>query len=162
MTRFCALAIFLMMLAVEGALDAQTTIPARQTASISASLSLRVDKAPTGPKPWAIVTVKNLGNQDVSLGTVMRDYRVHVEGDKGELPKTSYHRSVRGEFQPGDKYLADGGPVDSVPPGGSNIHKFDLTYFYDLKAPGKYTVYIEVLDELTNIWVRTNIVKFTI
>jgi len=145
-------------------LEAQTKTPASQSASISVSLSFKrmsLRDPPPDPRPWAIVTVKNIGNRNVALGTDMRDYRVHVEGEKGEAPKTSFHRSIRGEFQPGDTDLAGGGVVDDIPPGESDIHKFDLTKFYDLKVPGKYTVYVEVQDELTNIWVRTNTVQFT-
>jgi hypothetical protein len=168
MSRFQALILSFAIMAIYTAsgtsVDAQTKTPASPPASISVSLSFaRVSfrDPPPDPRPWAIVTVKNIGNRSVPLGTDMRDYRVHVEGEKGEPPKTSFHRSIRGEFQPGDTPLAFGGPVDDIQPGESYVHKFDLTYFYDLKVSGKYTVYVEVQDELTNIWVRTNTVQFT-
>ncbi len=74
----------------------------------------------------------------------MLDYRVHLEGEKGEPPKTSFHRRLRGEFQPGERDLAYGGVIDSISPGASEVSKFDLASFYDLKDPGKYAVYIEV------------------
>lgn len=165
MTRFSTLALSLTLLVVHGTknitLDAQTTASAKQSPSITVSVSIQMDKLPAGPRPWAVVTVKNVGNRYVSLGTDMRDYRVHVDGEQGESPKTSYHRSIRGEFQPGDRDLAGGGPVDSVPPGKSEVHKFDLTKFYDLKVPGKYSVYIEVRDELSGTWLRSDTVQFT-
>jgi uncharacterized lipoprotein YajG len=119
MTRFRTLALFLTMLAICAAknvtLDAQTKTPASQSASISVSASLQMinaiagrDKPTASPRPWAIVTVKNIGKRDVSLRTDMVDYHVHVEDENGERPKTSYHRSVRGEFQAGDRDLAAG------------------------------------------------------
>jgi hypothetical protein len=162
MTRFRTLALFLTMLAVYAARNvAQTKTPASQSPSISVSASLQMDKAAAGPRPWAVVTVKNIGKRDVSLRTDMVDYHVHVEDENGERPKTSYHRSVRGEFQPGDKDLPCGGIVDTIPPGKSQVAKFDLVCFYDVKVPGKYAVYIEVQDNLSHTWVRTNIVQFT-
>jgi len=91
----------------------------------------------------------------------MTDYRIHVEGEKGEPPKTSYHRSIRGEFQPGDKNLVGGGVIDSVPPGGSEVRKYDLTKFYDLTVSDKFVAYIEVRDESSGTWLRTNTVQFT-
>jgi hypothetical protein len=168
MTRFRALVLPFAIMAVYSArgvpLDAQTKTPASQSASISVSLSFKrmsLRDPPPDPRPWAIVTVKNIGNRNVALRTDMSDYRVHVEGEKGEAPKTSFHRSIRGEFQPGDTALAGGGVVDDIPPGESDVHKFDLTKFYDLKVSGKYTVYVEVQDELSGTWLRTNTVQFT-
>ncbi len=47
--------------------------------------------------------------------------------------------------------------------------KYDLSYFYNFKEPGKYTVYIEVLDMLaakaktktdTDYWVRSPVATF--
>jgi hypothetical protein len=166
MTKFRPLALFLAMLAVYAAgnvaLDAQTKTPASQSDSISVSVSVRMDKTAAGPRPWAIVTVKNIGNRDVSLRTDMVDYHVYVEDENGERPKTSYHRSVRGEFQPGDKDLPGGGIVDTIPPGKSQVCKFDLVRFYDLRVPGKYAAYIEVQDSLSHTWLRTNTVLFTL
>jgi hypothetical protein len=96
------------------------------------------------------------------LGPNMNDYRVHVEGEKGEPPKTPFHRMIRGEFQPGDRDLAGSGLIDDIPPGKSLVHKFNLTFLYNLGVPGKYTVYIEVQDKLSGTWLRTNTVQFTI
>ena len=90
----------------------------------------------------------------------MVDYRVHIEAEKGEPPKTSYHRRIRGELLPGETGLAAGGAVDSIPPNGSDIRRYDLSAFYDLKVPGKYAVYIEVRDESSNSWLRTNTTQF--
>jgi len=51
--------------------------------------------------------------------------------------------------------------VSSIPVGKSDVHKFDLSAFYDFKTPDKYAVYLEVRDEFSDTWVRTNTVQFT-
>jgi hypothetical protein len=104
---------------------------------------------------------ENLSNRDIHLRTDMVNYRIYVEGGKGEAPKTSYHRRLRGEFQPGETELAGGGVVLSVSPGESNFSKYDLTNFYDLSIPGKYSVYLEARDE-SGVRLRTNTLQFEI
>ena len=46
---------------------------------------------------------------------------------------------------------------------------YDLSYFYDLKAPGKYVVYIELRDDRApetskdaDLWVRSPTAEFEI
>ena len=39
--------------------------------------------------------------------------------------------------------------------GDSYVRKFELTYLYDLSAPGRYTAYAEVLDPSSHRWLRT-------
>ena len=165
MIKLTKLAIVCVMLVVFAAnnvtLDAQTKVAATKSASISVSVSLQKDTFATNEKPLAILTLKNVSNRIVSVRTDMVDYRVHVERDTREAPRTSYHRRIRGELLPGETGLAAGGAVDSVPPGGSDTRKYDLSAFYDLAAPGKYALYMEVLDEPSGIWLRTNTVEFT-
>jgi len=47
--------------------------------------------------------------------------------------------------------------------------KYDLSYFYELKEAGKYTVYVEVLDESApetkngaGLWVRSPTATFDV
>jgi hypothetical protein len=49
--------------------------------------------------------------------------------------------------------------------------QYDLSYFYEIKEPGKYTVYIEVYDELAGkadgksnheYWVRSPVATFEV
>jgi hypothetical protein len=48
---------------------------------------------------------------------------------------------LRADDQAGPQTLwPTGGAGDSV------VHKFEVTYLYDLRAPGKYTAYAEVMD----------------
>ena len=44
--------------------------------------------------------------------------------------------------------------------GDSFVHKFELTYLYDLSAPGEYTAYAEVMDPSSHRWLRTKTVTF--
>jgi hypothetical protein len=140
-------------------LDAQTVPPASQSNAIAVSAALQKTELPVGQPAWVILTVKNLTNREIPVRTDMLNYRIYVEGGKGEAPKTSYHRRLRGEFQPGETELAGGGVVLSIAPGESTIRKYDLAKFYDLSIPGKYSVYIEVRDE-SGVWLRTNTVQF--
>jgi hypothetical protein len=61
------------------------------------------------------------------------------------------------------------GPVAGIPipPESSAQQTFELTRFYDLGVPGKYTVYMEVYDQSGPLdgsgkWLRTNSVQFEI
>jgi len=44
--------------------------------------------------------------------------------------------------------MDDYGADRIIAPGDSSIMKYDLSALYDFKEPGKYTVYIEVVDSL--------------
>jgi hypothetical protein len=51
--------------------------------------------------------------------------------------------------------------------GVSEVRHFDLAYYYDLSAPGGYSVYMEVRDPSSppngpEIWARTNAVQFEV
>jgi hypothetical protein len=94
-------------------------------------------------------------------------YRAHVEGEKGEAPTTYVQRAITHRLRPGEAELrADEQFLWTISPGESDIHKFKLDYLYDLSVPGKYTVYIEVMDpstlkSSTQKWLHTNTVQFT-
>jgi hypothetical protein len=93
--------------------------------------------------PCAILTVYNISDHPVIFSDSM--YRVYVYGKDGEAPTTVVQRQLTGRLRPGDVPLREDdyvGPQRLWPAGGvgdSLIHKFELTYLYDLSAPGKYT-----------------------
>jgi hypothetical protein len=150
-TLFCARAV------------SQTSPP--QSDSITVSLSMEKEQVAKGPSPWAILTVRNLSNHELPIHDWM--YRLHVEGEKGEPPTTQVQRQITGRLQPGEAALrGDEYVVWEISPGKSDIRKVQLGYLYDLSAPGKYTVYAEVMDPSTQKsstpkWLRTNTVQFT-
>ena len=159
----------IMLIIADGiSLSAQDVPHANQSASITFSIALGQDQVVVGQKPLLILTVKNMTREAVSLRTGADSYRVHVEGEKGESPLTEYHRHLHGDFHPGDgPNLSSGSSVAiEIEPGASQTIKFDLAAYYDLSTPGKYSVYLEILDAAppTHVrtwrWLRTNTAQF--
>ena len=108
---------------------------AQSTPPISLSIAIPKDHIPVGQKPWVWLTVKNLTNEEISYP----DDQVYVQGESREPPATSWGRQRKnGQLMPGP------GDPPSIHPGDSFTMKYDLSAFYDLSKPGKYTVYIEV------------------
>ena len=139
--------------------------PPPQPESITVNLSIEKEQIALGQSPWAVLTVKNLSNHEMPIHGWM--YRVHVEGENGEAPTTYVQRAITRRLRPGEADLrTDEQFLWTISPGKSDIHKFMLDYLYDLSVPGKYTVYVEVVDpstekSSTQKWLRTNIVQFT-
>jgi hypothetical protein len=52
-------------------------------------------------------------------------------------------------------------PLEGKAPGESAIKNFDLTVYYDLSVPGKYSVYLDVRDA-SGTWLRTNTLQFEV
>ena len=155
-------------------LHAQTTTPAApsattKSATLELSIAVTIDRIPLGQKPWVHLTVKNLGSEEIAYPRE----RVHVEGPKGEPPTTLVQRSMTGRFKPGDIPIPPTGFRPPIAPAGSPgdtfTAKYDLSYLFEFKDPGKYTVYIEVFDRLsekpnatsdTENWLRSPVATF--
>ena len=143
------------------AVHGQTASKVNPPPSIAVSISIDRDSVTQGQTPWAILTVKNLTERELPI----HDWavRVHIEGQNGEPPATLIQRLMTGKLQPGDQAIrADEQWLWEIPPGESSSHKYKLSYFYDLNAPGKYVVYLEVLDPVSQKSLRTNTAKFEI
>jgi hypothetical protein len=161
------MAMLMVLIACGISINAQVASSVGQSASISVSITMEKDILVVGQKPRAIVTVKNISGQEICFSTASRLYRVHVEGKDGERSKTEYHRHLHGDFRSGDGPVVEDGPVicRDIASGASDVQTYDLSAFYDLSAPGKYSVYIEIYDPLgpkegNGIWLRTNTAKF--
>ena len=151
-------------IAVGGAsIDAQTTSPTNQSALIAVSIGMEKSVYTVGQKPTIVLTMKNIGSQHTCLSFAEAVYRIHVDGASGEAPMTEYNRHRHGDYRPGD------GPAltqvmvvcGDIAPGSLGTESFDLSAYYDLSAPGKYTVYMEYHDD-SGHWPRTNTVQFEI
>jgi hypothetical protein len=156
---------------------AQTPPPADQPGSISVSIALDQYQVPKGQRPLVLLRIKNIGDRSicVSLGLSPYRYQVHVSGQEGEPPQTEYQRHLHGDFRPGDGPdlpITVNACTQIAPPmlnfeGMSVVFKFDLAAYYDLGAPGKYSVYLEVYDPAgsrdgTGSWLRTNTADFEV
>jgi hypothetical protein len=152
-----------------GAQTARAASPsvASRSATISLSIAVPIKHIPLGQKPWVSLTVKNLGSEEINCPWD----RIYVEGPKGEPPTTLIQRQITDRLKPGEPVLALNGYVPSIAPGDSFTMKYDLSGYYDLKEPGKYTVYIEVVDKLAakaktktdnDYWVRSPVATFEV
>jgi hypothetical protein len=88
-------------------------------------------------------------------------------GEKGEPPTTLRHRQLTNRLKPSEPSILGGGFEPTIEPGGSFTRKYDLSQLYDLSKPGRYTVYIEVLDVVPSnrgkeAWVRSPVATFEI
>ena len=153
-------------------LDAQTTMQAvpaatNKSAKIAVSIAVPNRQIPLGQKPWVHLTVKNLGSEEIAYPS----NQVYVEGPNGEPPTTHIQRAMTNRLKPGEAGIPETGFRPPIAPAGwpgdSFTMKYDLSYFYEFKAPGKYTVCIEVLDvpkpgtkRDTALWVRSPIATF--
>ena len=133
-----------MSIAVRAQTGAKPTVTS-QSATISLSIAVPIKQIPIGQKPWVYVTVKNLGKEEINYP---RD-RVYVEGPNGEPPTTLRQRQLTDRLKPGEPTLRmDDYGATPIAPGESFTAKYDLSALYDFKEPGKYTVYVEVVDSL--------------
>jgi len=145
-------------------IDAQTTSPTSQSALIAVSIGMNKSVYTVGQKPTVVLTMKNVGSQETCLSAADDRYRVHVDGASGEGPETEYNRHLHGDYRPGDgpPPVTQGSVVcGSIVPGSSDTLTFNLSIYYDLSAPGKYSVYLEVRDGAGK-WLRTNTATFEI
>lgn len=133
-----------MSIAVGAQTGAKPTVTS-QSATISLSIAVPIKHIPMGQKPWVYVTVKNLGNEEINYPWD----RVYVEGPNGEPPTTLRQRQLTDRLRPGEPTLRmDDYGARPIAPGDSFTTKYDLSALYDFKEPGKYTVYVEVVDSL--------------
>lgn len=132
-----------------------------QRPGIAVSIVMEKDKVPVGQMPMAILTVKNLTDQEIVIHNSM--YQAYVEGDKGEAPTTLEQRRLTHRLRPGEADLrGDEMVIWTLRPGESGVRRFQLGYLYHLNSPGKYKVYIEVVDPTTRKPLRTKSVTFEI
>jgi hypothetical protein len=141
----------------------QTAQATSKSATVSLSIVLPQDHIAAGQVPWVFLTVKNISSDVI-------DYpqdRVYVEGKTGEPPTTLRQRQLTNRRQPGEPSINGGGFEPNIEPEGSYTRKYDLSQLYDLSKPGKYIVYIEVLDAFNadkgkGHWERSPIATFEI
>jgi hypothetical protein len=151
-------------------LVAQPAPAANQSDSTSVRIETQRDRFAVGETPIVvIVTIKNTSQHEVCFLTNRSLYRIHVAMKDSEPPKTEFHRHLRGEFRPGDGPELMPGPVDCRPiaSGSLDTLKFDLTEYYDLSAPGDYSVYLEIYDQSgpkdgSGLWLRANTAHFKV
>jgi hypothetical protein len=156
-----------MSIAVGAQTGANPTVTSQST-TISLSIAVPIKHIRMGQRPWVSLTVTNLGKEEIRYPWD----RVYVEGPNGEPPTTLRQRQVTDRLRPGEPPIRiDDYGGTSIASGASFTMKYDLSALYDFKDPGKYTVYIEVVDSLaakaktrtdSNYWVRSLVATFEV
>ena len=143
-------------------LNAQAAPEKAQDKAPAASFQLRLavdkERASIGQAPKAVMTVYNIGSE-VVLEPDADAFRLHVEGPAGEPAKTMWYRQLLRE--PGLPSLAItlSSPLRQIFPGLWVEKGYPLEAYYDLRLPGKYSVFLEVRDP-SGIWLTTNTAQF--
>jgi hypothetical protein len=130
---------------------------------VELNIAVPQERIAIGATPWVYLTVKNLSGEEINYP---RD-RVYVEGENGEPPTTLLQRQLTHRLKPGEPSILGGGFEPTIEPGNSFTRKYDLSQLYDLSKPGKYTVFIEVSDDVHSNrgkgkWVRSSTATFEI
>ncbi len=112
----------------------------------SIKLTLYVPKTPTpmGQPLWISLAVDNLTQNNID----MPDWTIHIEGKDGEPPTTLRQREWTHTLRPGEAEPRRTGYTPGINPGDWYTQKTDATQLYDLRTPGRYTVYAEAQDAL--------------
>jgi hypothetical protein len=145
---------------------AQTKLTADPSALVAVSIAMQKEHVSVGESPKVILTLKNLTDYPV------HNFRcpsttVHVLGGKGEPPTTYLERAITQRWLPGEPDLSCNEMAGQDIPGqGSSTLTFEMKYFYDLSAPGKYSVHLVVPVASDGkdrfVYLRTNTVQFEV
>ncbi len=141
-------------------LDAQAVIPAHKSNLMLVTVAMEKKQVHVGESPKVILMIENLSDHAFEVNGCPPE-RFFVQGEKGEPPTTFIERDDTDRLLPGEAPLMCndmGGPI--VNPGGTQKLSAELKYFYDLTAPGKYSVYVEIPS--AEGWLRTDPVDFEI
>jgi len=166
------LATLIVIAAMSISVDAQAiAVDNRSVVSKSATIGLKIafpsERVSMGQKPWVSLTVTNLSRQAI----IYPWDRVYVDGPKGEPPTTLHQRQATHRLKAGEPDIAffNRGTEPLIAAGASFTRRYDLSGFYDFTEPGKYTVYIDVLDDLApetktggGLWVRSPVATFEV
>jgi hypothetical protein len=141
-----------------------SVVPPSRSAAMALTLAAPKEPTPVGQIPWIFLTMENLSGHEI---VVPMEERVHVEGERGEPPTTLRQRQLTHTTLPGEPDLMGGGFTPSIDAGGSFTQKWDLSAYYDLRSPGKYSAYVEVDDfslppHTVSVQLRSNAVRFEI
>ncbi|MGD0938305.1 MAG: hypothetical protein ABR905_01250 [Terracidiphilus sp.] len=141
----------------------------------SLSLSAKQAQNKIGESIQLVVSVKNTSENIIydnvtysKLGLVRYEFFMTVLDGNGNSPAmTKYYRHQIGQWLPGEqeKDVNDvGGRIDYVPlqPGESVVRDVDVAKFYNIELPGKYQIWVEKIDEKSQIRVKSNTITITV
>ena len=139
--------------------DAQTPDAAYSSDTYAVSISMEKEAVLASQSPIVLLAIKNIGPKRIDRDDCSSDPRVWVQGEHGEPPTTYRERFSTWRLLPGEPELACTLNMTwSLAPGETLIKHILLKYLYDLRLPGKYSVYVEF--PTGEGWLRTNTVNF--
>jgi hypothetical protein len=142
-------------------LKAQSAKEAQHAVGIVLSIAVPKNKLPAGQSPVIIFGVENVSPSDFVIHDYM--YRLHVDGEHGEPPTTYRQRLITHKLRAGEAEMGSDEWVEwRIFPGMSDDRRLQVSGYYDVSAPGKYSAYVEVEDPTSGKWLRTRTVKFEI
>ena len=141
-------------------LCAQKVIPAHESNYLLVTITMEKRQVHVGESPKVILMIQNVSDRAVTVNGCAAE-RFYVQGEKGEPPTTFIERDYTDRLLPGESPLGCT-LVASVTlnPGGIFKGSALLSYFYDLGAPGKFTVFAEVASP--EGWLRTDPIGFEV
>jgi hypothetical protein len=127
------------------------------------AVSIAMDKETVGEAESQVVNlaIKNVSSKRIDRDDCSSDPRVWVAGEHGEPPTTYRERFATMRLLAGEAPLACTlNMAWSLAPGETLTKHILLKYLYDLKEPGKYSVFVEF--PTGEGWLRTNTVTFQV
>ena len=167
--RCLIVAAIVSFLTASAAASAQSNEIANQSDTFAIRIAMEKEMLQIGQPPRVRLTIWNLTDLWIKMPgdpCAGQATRVWVQGEHGEPPTTSRERMDTGRPLPGDQplfcTLNAGYPLLSPAstPADTATETYLLEYLYDLRSPGKYTVYLDV--PCPKGWVRSNTVTFQI
>ena len=134
----------------------------------SISLSVANGSVKLGSPMNITVTVTNTSKSDIGLRSgpepAYRFFHFILRQQDQELPKTAFHRALRGENLKEDPPRIVGGSsiMFTLEPGHSVNFTLDLQRLYNITKPGSYTLIAERDDEIQKVKVRSAPLVFEI
>ena len=167
--RCLVVATLVAVLASFAVANAQSDVLPNRSDTFAIRISMDKETLQTGQPPRVRLMIWNLTDLWIAMpGDECKGQtpRVWIQGEHGEPPTTARERVDTGRPLPGDQRLDCtlnvGYPMLSpaATPADTATRTFLLEYLYDLRTPGKYSVYIEVPSPKG--WVRSNTATFQV
>ena len=160
MKQLCGLILFCSFLGTPFAMSAQiATFSAGPAENIGLSIDAKLlTVAPVIGKPILVeITVTNTSDKIYSwwLDQPEAEYRnftfALVDDHNIETKRTSYHRLLRGEWEPGDEHRALLGKTIAVDlaPGKQQVLQINLVRLFQIDHPGLYTLSISTQERVS-------------
>jgi uncharacterized protein YfaS (alpha-2-macroglobulin family) len=138
--------------------------------AFSLTLSAASAQVRTGESLRLIVSLKNIASKEIVIAkenatSDEADYRIYAVDEQGKnASSTPYYRVLKGERQTEvPKFvIRRSTQMLTVQPGESLESGIDLGRIYKTDTPGVYKIWVERLDKISNVLVKSNAITVTV